>query len=161
MFVPETSPQTNFQELSTGKSEKKQDCTKVVFCAMFLYKVIHRVIHRVFIKHNLICKVVMEIKVKTLCKLALQVNIKTKINGNKTKKNTLLYNVMYSIFFLYSPYKAFYFLLIYLYICFIKFADTIQKIRGLVQLGDTVQVCWIVDFLRYSRKKILFPFSGN
>lgn len=34
---------------------------------------------------------------------------------------------MYSIFALYSPYKAFIFLLIYLYICFIKFADTIQK----------------------------------
>ena len=62
---------------------------------MFWYKVIHRVIHRLFIKHNLICKVIMEIKVKTLCKLALQVTIKTKINGNKTKKNTLLYNVMY------------------------------------------------------------------
>ena len=79
MFVPETSPPTNFQELSTGKNEKKQDCTKVVFCAMFLYKVIHRVIHRVFTTHNLICKVFMVIKVKTLCKLALQVTIKTKI----------------------------------------------------------------------------------
>ena len=78
MFIPEISPPTNFQELSTGKSEKKQNCTKVVFCAMFLYKVIHRVIHRLFIIHNLICKVIMEINVKTLCKLALQVNIKTK-----------------------------------------------------------------------------------
>lgn len=86
MFLPETSPPTNFQELSTGKNEKKQDCTKVVFCAMFWYKVIHRVIHRLFITHNLICKVIMEIKVKTLCKLALQVTIKTKINGNKIKK---------------------------------------------------------------------------
>ena len=91
MFVPETSPPTNFQELSTGKNEKKQDCTKVVFCAMFWYKVIHRVIHRLFIIHNLICKGIMEIKVKTLCKLALQVTIKTKINGNKIKKYTTLY----------------------------------------------------------------------
>lgn len=49
----------------------------------------------------------MEIKVNRLCKLVLQVNIKTKINGNKTKKNTLLYNVMYSYYIcLYSLYKS-------------------------------------------------------
>ena len=85
---------------------------------MFWYKVIHRVIHRLFTIHNLICKVIMEIKVKTLCKLALQVTIKTKINGNKIKKNTLLYIVMYSIFKRHSPYKAFIFfinILIYLF----------------------------------------------
>ena len=116
---------------------------------MFWYKVIHRVIHRLFTTHNLICKVIMEIKVKTLCKLAKQVNIKTKINGNK--KNTLLYIVMYSIFKRRSPYKAFISLLIYLYICFVKFADTIQKkfvdwckvaiqlqVGGLSTFGDTV-----------------------
>ena len=44
---------------------------------MFWYKVIHRVIHRLFITHNLICKVIMEIDVKTLCKLARQVKIKS------------------------------------------------------------------------------------
>lgn len=90
---------------------------------MFLYKVIHRVIHRLFITHNLICKVIMVIKVKTLCKLALQVTIKNKI---KQKKYTTLYCNVF-IFKRHSPYKAFIFLLIYLYICFIKFADTIQK----------------------------------
>lgn len=107
---------------------------------MFLYKVIHRVIHRLCISHNSICKVIMEIKVKTLCKLALQVTIKTKINGKKTKKNTLLYNAMYSIFKRHSPYKAFIFLSIYLYICFIKVADTIPKNS------------WIGASLRYNKK---------
>ena len=56
------------------------------------------------------------------------------------QKNTLLYNVMYSIFKRHSPYKAFIFLLIYLYICFIKFADTIPKNS------------WIGASLRYNKK---------
>lgn len=117
---------------------------------MFWYKVIHRVIHRLCISHNSICKVIMEIKVNRLCKLALQVAFKTKTKWNKIKKIHYFYIVMYSIFKRHSPYKAFIFLLIYLYICSIKFADTIPKnlwivaslryreVAELVQLCDTV-----------------------
>ena len=75
------------------------------------------------------------------------------------------------MFFLYSPYKAFISLLIYLYICFIKFADTIQKksvdwckfaiqlqVAGLSTFGDTVG-----NFLKfhYTGKIWKIHFTGK
>ena len=81
---------------------------------MFLYKVIHRVIHRLFIGHNLFCKVIMKIDVKTLCKLALQVKIKSNKMELKTKKIHYFYIAMYYIIFVYIRYTSLYYILIYI-----------------------------------------------
>lgn len=129
---------------------------------MFWYKVIHRVIHRLFIIHNLICKVIMEIKVNTLCKLALQVNIKTKINGNKTKKNTLLYNVMYLYIQTTFAIQGFYFsinILIYLFYQVRRYYS--KKFVDWCKLAIQLQVAELSTFGDTVGNFLKFHFTGK